>query len=346
MKSTQSAKIVFHKALIILLVFTLIFAFTACDKKAIDKKNNDKEDSQKEDTPTNTPPSSPTPEPPPKQLIYISVMGGRDYSLPIEEKGFDYNNADLIVELDPKDQTIKVVDIAWLMGIPIEGEDTLAMMMMMGDRFGPTELPIVIAEALGLTFDNVMIVNFDALEMAIDNLGGVTSDVPKEIIRDGSYNASTDTIKYLAPNIKTPDKLDDAGEMLLTGSQVLAMVFSFPNRIMQATDVSHTVIRLMNTYIRERSVKHKMEYIEVLRKASPNELVTLLKKMQPNMYFTVEEADYHAFAELVALSRGSDPETLRLPEDSEFELEDTDMSTVMICDMEQIKAKLATFFAD
>jgi len=252
-----------------------------------------------EDEPQEEPPmeESPPQEPLPKRLIYISVMGGRDCSAPIEEKGFDFNNFDIIIQLDPNTSTAKIIDIAWLMGIPVSETETLAMMMM-GDRYGPAALPGEMEKAFDLQFTDTIITNFMGHTAFLDDIGGVNVDVSQEVIDDESLSTSVDNLGFMMPGVTPPEKPASAGQQLLNGLQTLAFILTTPARISGTQDMD-ALIRSLNGYIEGRAPAMFASGRSSLDALSAEDIAAAIKKAQPNMYCSIEESQYSAFAQLL-----------------------------------------------
>jgi hypothetical protein len=102
----------------------------------------------------------------------------------------------------------------------------------------------------------------------------------------------------------------------------------------------------MNNYIAQRTQKQKGGRIEALRKLSADDIVTILKEIEPNMYFSVGEEDYYEFAEFLLKCSEGEADNLRIPEEDDYVIEDGEMSSVFVCDMDKIREKVKAYFAD
>ncbi|MBT3319227.1 MAG: hypothetical protein HN948_03560 [Clostridia bacterium] len=347
----QARKSIAKSIFIVVIVLVLILSVASC-KPAVPNDSStdtDAQQSEAEDVAEKLTekPIEETEKPMlPKLLVYVSVMGGRDCTLPIEEKGFDYNNFDAIVEFDPNDSTIKIVDMAWLMGMQISEDETIANMMM-GDRFGPAALPAEVARILDLEFTHTIVINFTGMLDFFDGMGGVDADISQEVIDDGSYNQSIDNLQYFIPGVPTPDKLDSPGEKTLSGAQVLAMILTTPNRVSKASGGTEGMIRAVNSFIDGMSKMWVIDFTEKLKDLSTDDMVALMKKIAPNMYSSFSEEEYGDIAEILQMCLDNDAQVVRMPDEADgYELEEGEMSWVMVLDIEQARQKLRDFFAD
>ena len=218
--------------------------------------------------------------------IYAYIFGGLDVlgGLSDDEAGIeaqDYHSKDIVnialfgidsddgsmegrsdsivvVTLDHKKKEIRLSAIERDTYVPIEGhgKDKINHAYAFG---GPALAVKTLNQNFGLDIKDYAVVNFNNMVKVIDALGGIRIDVPAEKINDANRRIRDDH----TPAGQTPDLIEESGEQLLTGTQVLALSRV---RVVGGTEgrasMHETVLSACFDRIKEKNV---LEYPEIAR---------------------------------------------------------------------------------
>jgi LCP family protein required for cell wall assembly len=139
--------------------------------------------------PTDVPPTKPTAIPTLDESVNILLLG-TDGRVGDETSRTD---AIILVRLDAETNRVSLLSFPrdlWV-DIPSYGENKINAVYPIGEKqfgkgYGPALMKETIGQLTGFQIDHFVMINFDGFKTLIDKMGGITIDVPKEIL-DTAY---------------------------------------------------------------------------------------------------------------------------------------------------------------